>query len=234
MAQMWWRSRLILPWRGRNDHMLLNYTTAIPLARTLAEIAAAVPVPVTFEREHSRVVAVAFRYGGELYQLSPNVEGAWALLKPAEGVNNPRVNGFMSRLSAWCGAACCPGSRQSSRWWRWTWPPPEPGRGLDADSPRSTAWCPCRNALNSIGESGWNSHDHGKDLGHVHLTQKEDKTNEQTPLHPSAILTKCSGGRPRDRPRLRRTCERRPVSFITLIPIEMLCRATTIYPLVVH
>ncbi len=47
--------------------MLLNYSTTVPLARTLAEIAKAIPVPVTFEREHGRVVALTFRYGGEFY-----------------------------------------------------------------------------------------------------------------------------------------------------------------------
>ncbi len=41
--------------------MLLNHTTTIPLARTLAEIAAAVPVPVTYEREHSRVCGRCLR-----------------------------------------------------------------------------------------------------------------------------------------------------------------------------
>lgn len=64
---------------------LLNHTTTIPLARTLAEIAKAVPVPITLEREHDRVWAVAFRYGGEFYRLSPNVEGAWALLNQQKG-----------------------------------------------------------------------------------------------------------------------------------------------------
>ncbi|MGH8626072.1 MAG: hypothetical protein ACREYC_12670 [Gammaproteobacteria bacterium] len=66
--------------------MLLNYSTTVHLARSLAEIAKAIPVPVTFEREHGRVVAVCFRYGGELYRLSPNVEGAWALLNQAKGL----------------------------------------------------------------------------------------------------------------------------------------------------
>ncbi|MGH8657601.1 MAG: hypothetical protein ACREV4_03710 [Gammaproteobacteria bacterium] len=65
---------------------LLNHTTTIPLARTLAEIAKAVPVPVTYEHDRGRVSAVTFRYGGEFYRLSPNVEGAWALLNRAKGL----------------------------------------------------------------------------------------------------------------------------------------------------
>lgn len=66
--------------------MLLNHSTTIPLARTLAEIAKAVPVPVTFEDEQDRVTAITFRYGGEFYRLSPNVEGAWALLNQQKGL----------------------------------------------------------------------------------------------------------------------------------------------------
>lgn len=116
---------------------LLNHTTKIPLARTLVEIAKAVPVPLTYEYEHSRVVAVAFHYGGEFYRLSPNVEGAWALLNQQKGL--PGVSGLMSRQSAWRGAACLGGLRLSLRWWRWTRPHPEPGRGLDVDGRRLRA-----------------------------------------------------------------------------------------------
>ncbi|MGH8613045.1 MAG: hypothetical protein ACREYF_13750 [Gammaproteobacteria bacterium] len=38
--------------------MLLNHTATIPLARTLLELAKAVPVPVTFEHER-RAVALS-------------------------------------------------------------------------------------------------------------------------------------------------------------------------------
>lgn len=68
--------------------MLLNHTTTIPLARTLAEIAQAVPAPVTFEREQGRVTAVSFRYAGEFYRLAPNVDGAWALLNKQKGLGS--------------------------------------------------------------------------------------------------------------------------------------------------
>ncbi len=81
--------------------MLLNHTTTIPLARTLAEIAAAVPAPVTYEREHSRVVAVAFRYGGEFYRLSPNVEGAWALLNQQKGLARGKRTYAHAERVAW-------------------------------------------------------------------------------------------------------------------------------------
>lgn len=51
-----------------------------PIARTLAEIAQAIPAPVRFEREHDRVTAVSFRCAGEFYRLAPNIEGPWKLL----------------------------------------------------------------------------------------------------------------------------------------------------------
>ncbi len=63
---------------------LLNHTTTIPLAKTLAELAKAIPVPVTFEHEHGHVAAVAFRYRSEFFRLSPNVEGAWTLLNQTD------------------------------------------------------------------------------------------------------------------------------------------------------
>ncbi|MGH8659371.1 MAG: hypothetical protein ACREV4_13105 [Gammaproteobacteria bacterium] len=81
--------------------MLLNHSTTIPLARTLAEIAKAVPVPVTFEREHGRVSAVTFRYGGEFYRLSPNVEGAWALLNQAKGLGRGKRTYEHAERVAW-------------------------------------------------------------------------------------------------------------------------------------
>ncbi|MGH8659328.1 MAG: hypothetical protein ACREV4_12880 [Gammaproteobacteria bacterium] len=95
---------------------LLNHTTTIPLARTLAEIAKAIPVPVTFEREHGRIVALSFRYAGELYRLSPNVEGAWKLLNQAKGCFTVGVNGHSSTQSVVLGGVCFLGSRQSSPW----------------------------------------------------------------------------------------------------------------------
>jgi len=59
---------------------LPNYSTLIPVARSLEEIVQAIPAPVRFEREHGRVAAVSFRCGGEFYRLAPNIEGAWKLL----------------------------------------------------------------------------------------------------------------------------------------------------------
>ncbi|MGH8592346.1 MAG: hypothetical protein ACREX9_21870 [Gammaproteobacteria bacterium] len=93
--------------------MLLNHTTQIPLARTLAEIAKAIPVPVTFEREHGRLAAVTFRYGGEFYRLAPNVEGAWALLNQAKGLGG--VSRTYEHAERVAGAVCSLGCGLSLR-----------------------------------------------------------------------------------------------------------------------
>lgn len=81
--------------------MLLNHTTTIPLARTLAEIAKAVPVPVTFEHDHGRVSAVTFRYASELYRLSPNVEGCWKLLAERKGLTKAQRTYEHAERVAW-------------------------------------------------------------------------------------------------------------------------------------
>ncbi|MGH8580060.1 MAG: hypothetical protein ACREVK_08055 [Gammaproteobacteria bacterium] len=85
----------------RGERCLLNHTTQIPLSRTLAEIAKAVPAPVTFEREHARVVALSFRYGGEFYRLAPNVEGVWALLNQAKGLGRGKRTYEHAERVAW-------------------------------------------------------------------------------------------------------------------------------------
>lgn len=81
--------------------MILNHTTTIPLARTLAEIAKACPVPVTLEREHGRVSAVTFRHAGEFYRLSPNVEGAWKLLAERKGLTKAQRTYAHAERVAW-------------------------------------------------------------------------------------------------------------------------------------
>lgn len=80
---------------------LLNYSTLIPVGRTLAEIACMIPAPVTFERTHGRVTAITFRYVGELYRLSPNVEGAWAVLNREKGLTKDQRTYAHAERVAW-------------------------------------------------------------------------------------------------------------------------------------
>ncbi len=80
---------------------LLNYSTLIPVGRTLAEIARMITVPVTFERVHGRVTAITFRYAGEFYRLSPNVEGAWTLLSQQKGLSKGKRTYAHAECVAW-------------------------------------------------------------------------------------------------------------------------------------